>query len=314
MTTDGRRPVRLHVAPTAHPWADDVVAASTAAGADLVAADQAEALVWLGNDAEEGLDELLHPGIQWVQLRSAGIEGWLERGALDPGRRWTAARGIYAHSVAEHTLALILAGFKLLPTYARATRWDPDAKARGRLVRDATVAVVGAGGIGREVIAYLRPLGARTIAVTRSGRVVEGADRHVPADRIEQVWGEADVIVLAAPATAATRHLVDAAALASMRPDALLVNVARGSLVDTDALVACLARGGIAGAALDVTDPEPLPDGHPLWSEPRALITPHAANPGSAQLVRLCELVVDNLARYGAGEPLRGQVDLGAGY
>jgi phosphoglycerate dehydrogenase-like enzyme len=308
------RPVRLHVAPASHAWTGDVVRAAAEAGAQLVAAEEAEALVWLGNDAEDGLDEVLHPGIRWVQLRSAGIEGWLERGALDPGRRWTAARGIYAHSVAEHTLALILAGFKLLPEYARATRWAPDAKARGRLVRDATVAIVGAGGIGREVLRYLRPLGARTIAVTRSGREVEGADLHLAADQLEQVWGEADVIVLAAPATAATHHLVDATVLSSMRSDALLVNVARGSLIDTDALVACLARGGIAGAALDVTDPEPLPDDHPLWSEPRALITPHAANPGSAQLVRLCGLITDNLARFGAGEPLRGQVDLGAGY
>lgn len=314
MTATSGRPVRLHVAPASHPWAGDVVAAAVETGARLVPADEAEALVWLGNDAEEGLDEVLHPGIQWVQLRSAGVEGWLERGALDPRRRWTAARGVYAHSVAEHTLALILAGCKLLPSYARATRWAPDAKERGRLVRDTTVAIVGAGGIGREVISYLRPIGARTIAVTRSGREVEGADRHLAADQLDQVWGEADVIVLAAPATAATRNLVDAAALASMRSDALLVNVARGSLVDTDALVACLARGGIAGAALDVTDPEPLPEGHPLWSEPRALITPHAANPGSAQLVRLCGLVADNLARFRAGQPLRGLVDLGAGY
>lgn len=314
MTSTAQRSVRLHVAPASHAWAGDVVAAASEAGAKIVPADEAEALVWLGNDAEDGLEELLHPGIQWVQLRSAGVEGWLERGALDPGRRWTAARGIYAHSVAEHTLALILAGFKLLPAYARATRWDPDAKERGRLVRGSTVAIVGAGGIGREVIRYLRPLGARTIAVTRSGREVAGADRHLAADQLDQVWSDADVIVLAAPATAETRHLVDADALASMRSDALLVNVARGSLVDTDALVACLARGGIGGAALDVTEPEPLPDGHPLWSEPRALITPHAANPGSAQLVRLCGLVTDNLARYVAGEPLRGQVDLGAGY
>lgn len=307
-------PVRVCVAPCGHPWADDVVAAATAAGARLTSAPEAEVLVWLGREDEDGLEAVLHDGIRWVQLRSAGVEGWLTRGAIDGARRWTAARGIYAHSVAEHTLALILAGYKLLPGYARASHWDADAKSRGRLVRGSTVAVVGAGGIGQEVIRYLQPLGARTIAVTRSGRQVAGAERSLPAERLDEVWPSADVIVLTAPATAETRHLVDADALASMGPDALLVNVARGSLVDTDALVDCLRRGGIAGAALDVTEPEPLPADHPLWSEPRALITPHAANPGGAQLERLTELVADNVARFAAGERLRGLVDLGAGY
>lgn len=312
--TDPMRPVRVLVAPHGHPWQGPVADAVERAGAEVVAAPDASAIVWLSNTAADGLPELLHDGIAWVQLRSAGVEHWIEGGDLDDRRVWTAARGIYAESVAEHTLALILAGFKQLPDYARASSWDPGAKDQGRLVRGSTVAVVGAGGIGQELISYLRPLGATILAVTRSGREVPGADENLSADRLGEVWPRADVVVLAAPATPDTRHVVGAAELATMRSDAWVINIARGSLIDTDALVDALARGAIGGAALDVTDPEPLPEDHPLWDEPRALITPHAANPGAAQLTRLCALVEDNVTRFGSGQQLRGRVDLDAGY
>src|SRR5690606_18442829 len=113
----------------------------------------------------------------------------------------------------------------------------------------------------------------------RSGRPVPGADLVVTPDRLGEVLRESDFVVIAAPATSATRHLIGRRELGLMRDSAWLVNIARGSLIDTDALVDALRTGEIAGAALDVTDPEPLPDGHPLWTEPRALITPHSANP-----------------------------------
>jgi phosphoglycerate dehydrogenase-like enzyme len=310
----GDRALRVAVGPAGHAWEAPVTASIRRAGGEVVPAAQATALVWLSNKAEDGLDQLLHDGIEWVQLRSAGVDRWVSRGHLDPDRRWTAARGIYADSVAEHTLALVLAGLKLLPTYARATSWDPGAKDRGRLLQDATVVVVGAGGIGREFIRYLGPMGPHVVAITRRGRPVDGADEHLPADRLREVLPRADVLVLAAPATPGTRHLVGTPELELLPHDALLVNIARGSLVDTDALVEALSAGLIGGAALDVTDPEPLPDGHPLWTEPRAFVTPHAANPGAAQLPRLCQLVEENLERYAAGEPLAGEVDLDAGY
>jgi phosphoglycerate dehydrogenase-like enzyme len=309
-----RPAVRVAVGPSGHDWEAPVTRTIQQAGAEVVPAAQATALVWLTNKAEDGLDELLHDDIDWVQLRSAGVDRWVSHGHLDVHRQWTAARGIYADSVAEHTLALVLAGLKLLPTYARATRWDPDAKDRGRLLRDSTVVVVGAGGIGQEFIRYLAPMGPHVVAVTRSGRTVDGADEHLAADQLLEVLPRADVVVLAAPATPGTRHLIGTRELQLLPDDAVLVNIARGSLVDTEALVEGLVAGLIGAAALDVTDPEPLPDGHPLWTEPRAFITPHAANPGAAQLPRLCRLVEENLARYAAGEPLAGRVDLDAGY
>ena len=171
------------------------------------------------------------------------------------------------------------------------------------------MAIVGAGGIGRALIELLEPLRVEVLAVTRRGR-----DGTIPADRLGEVWPRAHHVVIAAPATGATRHLVGAEELSAMREDAWLVNVARGSLVDTDALVAALAAGEIAGAALDVTDPEPLPDGHPLWHEPRALITPHVANPDATLRRYLAELVRENVARFAAGEELLSRIDLDAGY
>lgn len=306
--------LRLHVAPTDHAWASDVAASARRAGAEVVVADAAEALVWLDPKPGPALDAVLHEGITWVQLRLAGIDTWIAGDHLDDRRRWTAARGVFAEAVAEHALMLTLAGLKLAATCARERTWNPQVKFEGRLLRDSTVAVIGAGGIGRQIIGYLRPFGPRIMAVTRRGHDVDGAHVSLAADDIDQVWPEADVVILAAPATAATRHLVGAAELAKMRPTAWIVNIARGSLVDTDALATCLARSEIGGAALDVTDPEPLPDGHPLWSEPRALITPHVANPEYAALASFCGLVEDNIRRLEAGHDLVGGIDVDAGY
>jgi D-3-phosphoglycerate dehydrogenase len=171
------------------------------------------------------------------------------------------------------------------------------------------VAIVGAGGIGRALIALLAPFETRVVAVTRRGEPVP-----LPGERLAEVWKAADFVVVAAPATGATRHLVGAPELAAMRPHAWLVNVARGSLVDTDALVTALREEAIGGAALDVTDPEPLPAGHPLWDEPRALITPHSANPLSALTRELAARVRENVTRFAAGQPLIARIDPGAGY
>ena len=157
-------------------------------------------------------------------------------------------------------MALALAGVRRLPHYARLRTWAPE---DGGMLRGRTVGIVGAGGIGRALIALLAPFGVRTIALTRSGHAVAGADRLVASDALPELLAASDVVVLATPLTPATHHLLDADALARMRADAVLINVGRGALVDTDALVAALTAGHLAGALLDVTDPEPLPDGHP---------------------------------------------------
>jgi D-2-hydroxyacid dehydrogenase (NADP+) len=292
-------PTTVHVGPEPDPTVEDAISAM---GGEIGPLDEADALVWLGSNPEE-LPELPER-VRWVQLPSAGVEQWLE--VVDDARVWTSAGGAFARPVAEHALLLMLAGVHQLGPFLRARTWThPELGVLDR----STVAIIGAGGIGRALIEMLRPLRVEVLAVTRRGR-----DGTIPVSRVDEVWPQADFVVLAAPATDGTRHLVGAAELEAMRETAWLVNVARGSLVDTDALVDALARGAIGGAALDVTDPEPLPDGHPLWDEPRALITPHVANPDSTWSRDLAEHVSENLRRFIAGEDLLSVIDLGAGY
>jgi phosphoglycerate dehydrogenase-like enzyme len=290
----------VHVAPESDRATEEAI---TAAGGRIGPLAEADAVVWLEWDSNT-FDLELPDRVRWVQLPSAGVENWLD--TIDSDRVWTSAAGAYAMPVAEHTLALLLAGARRLADCARADTWtDPPA----RPLDGSTVAIVGAGGIGRALIRLLAPFDVDVLAVTRRGR-----DGTLPADRLPEVLPVAHHVVIAAPATAQTRHVIGAAELEAMREDAWLVNVARGSLVDTYALVAALAAGSIAGAALDVTDPEPLPDGHPLWSEPRALITPHVANPGVTARRYMAPLVQENVTRFANGDPLLSVVDLEAGY
>lgn len=306
-------PMTIHVAPTDNEWYDAAVAAVQRGGGQVGDVEQARALIWLEMTVE-GLQGRLHDDIEWVQLRAAGVDRWLAQGAIDPDRVWTGAQGVYSSAVAEHALTLLLAGAKQLQRSVRAQSWNVGAKWWGGLVEGATVAVIGAGGIGQRLIDYLVALDARVIAVTRSGREVPGATLSLAADDLDQVWPVADFVVLAAPATDETRRLVGPAELDAMKDDAWIINIARGSMLDQDALVRALRDGTIGGAALDVTEPEPLPDDHPLWTEPRVILTPHTANPGGAQLPRLMLRIEENVRRFIAGEPVLGQVDLDAGY
>ncbi|MEA2485233.1 MAG: hypothetical protein QOD46_344, partial [Actinomycetota bacterium] len=226
----------------------------------------------------------------------------MDAGVITPERTWTCAKGVYGPATAEHALALMLAAARQIHLYARLRKWtEPGPGSLERRLSGATVMVFGAGGIGRELMAMLGPLEASVIAVNRSGSPVPGAHRSVPAAQLNDVIGQADWVVITAPLTAETRGLFDTEMLSRMRPDAWLVNVARGGIVDTDALVAALTDGGIAGAALDVTDPEPLPEGHPLWSLGNVLITPHVANTWDMALPELRGLVRRNVARFAAG-------------
>ena len=291
---------------------DDLRAAVEEAGGRLSGLADADAVVWAGPAAD--LPEL-PASVRWVQLPSAGIEGWFDSGRLDRDRVWTSAVGAYSDAVAEHAVALLLAGVRGLLVAARASTWDAQAAAGPQTtLRGSTVAVVGAGGIGKAMIPALNALGATVVAVTRRGIDVPGAAQTLPATRVGEVWERADHVVLAAPATQETKALVGAGELAALGPRGWLVNIARGSLVDPDALATALADGVIGGAALDVTDPEPLPDDSPLWGLANCLITPHVANPPQLQSGALAQRVGENVRRFAAGEDLVGVVDLDAGY
>jgi D-3-phosphoglycerate dehydrogenase len=266
-------------------------------------------MVW--NGGPETLAPLLHSRVRWVQIGSAGIENWLASGIIDDSRTWMCGTAIYSEPVAEHAMALILAGRRRLAECARATGWDPTLV--GLPLHGCVVLIVGAGGIGTALIRMLAPFGATSVAVTRSAREVANATRSASADALTELWGEADIVVLAAPATSASHRIVNARTLAAMREHVLLVNVARGALVDTDALVDALRHDRVGGAALDATDPEPLPAGHPLWTDPRVLITPHTANPVALRTELLARRVTENVQAIVGGrtpasiiEPARG--------
>jgi phosphoglycerate dehydrogenase-like enzyme len=292
------------------PAAELVEAVRGAGGHVTSSVEDAAAVIWYGGSPQE-FAKLARPGMRWVQLPNAGVEPWMDAGVVDGARVFTSAAGCYAATVAEHALALLLTAARRLHDLARAQTWTHPSPV---MLNGATVAIVGCGGIGRALIDMLAPLGANVLAVTRSGRQVPGAHLSVGPSALPDTLRAADYVVLAAPTTAQTRSMIGEAELALMKPTGWLVNVARGALVDTDALVRALQAGRIGGAALDVTDPEPLPDGHPLWTQPQAIITPHSANTQSLLLRELAKRVRGNTERFLTGQPLLGVIDTDIGY
>lgn len=279
-------------------------------------AASADALVWINPRDPDGLRALLQgSSARWVQLPFAGIESFIAAGVIDPDRTWTCTKGVYGPACAEHALALMLAAARRIHEHVRTRRWraggfgSPERRLEGT-----TAVVIGTGGIGTALVPMLQPLGVRIVGVNRSGRPLAGAERTVSVDQLPDVVAGADWVVVAAAATPETHHLIDAAILERMAPTAWVINVARGELIDTDALVNALQAGTIGGAALDVTDPEPLPEGHPLWELDEVIITPHVANTWDMAVPELTAMVERNVARFAAGEPLEGLVDPAAGY
>lgn len=291
-------------------WLGDAVVQG---GATIVEPAAANGLVWTDPADPAALDTLLgaHPAIEWVQLPWAGIEPYVEVIRAHSERTWTCGKGVYAEPVAEHALALALAGLRHLGGYARATSWS---RQRGVNLLGAKVVVLGGGGITESLLRLLGPFGCDVTVVRRSPHAMEGATRVVGEDALDAALVDASVVVLALALTPATIGILDRRRLELLAPDGWVVNVARGAHIVTDDLVAVLAEGRIGGAALDVTDPEPLPDDHPLWSEPRCLITPHTANTMAMAVPLLSERVRENVRRRIAGEPLLGPVDPDAGY
>ena len=273
--------------------------------------DDPEALVWLDSHDVGGLTEALAtaPGVRWVQLSSAGVE--LMTAVIDQTRIWTCAKGAYARPVAEHALTMALAGLRLLPTRIGARSWGAQG---GTSLFGERVTILGGGGIARSLLELLAPFEVEATVVNRSGTPVPGAVRTAPVSQLDGTLSDALVVVLALALTPETRGIIGADQLGLMEQTAWLVNVARGGHIDTDALVDALGERTIAGAALDVTHPEPLPDGHALWDLSNCIITPHTADTIEMVLPLLAERIRTNVAHFAAGEPLVGLVDSEAGY
>lgn len=307
------RPVPLAVTPELLPG---LAEALEAAGAELVDPRAAEAIIWTSPGAPDRLAALLEPRHRWVALVIAGVERWLASGVVDDVRTWTCARGVYADGVAEHALALVLAAARRLPAYARTSTWRQLDTER---LRGETVTILGAGAIGRRLAELLAPFGVRLVAVTRHGEPLPGFERTHPASALDEALLGARYLVVTAALTDETRGIVAGTVLDALGPRGVVVNVARGELVDTGALVERLGDGRLGAALLDVTDPEPLPDGHPLWGLENVLITPHVANPNSgnpwdSHLPELLDHLAGNVRAFAEDRPLAGTIDLEAGY
>ncbi|MDO5668678.1 MAG: D-isomer specific 2-hydroxyacid dehydrogenase family protein [Corynebacterium sp.] len=295
----------------------DAIAEIEAAGHTFVQ-DVHDADFLVFNGGPDKFPSPLPRNIGYVQSTFAGIDALLEGGLIRPGGvRWACASGLYDDTVAESTIAILLAQMHMHKMITLAGEWSVRREVDKRkqwLFDNKTVAIIGAGRIAVKLIEMLSVFGVRIIAVTRSGRTIAGADESYSIADAEKVWGRADIFVVLAPLTPETRHLINRDVFAQMKSSAVVVNVARGPLVHTDDLVEALRSGTIAGAALDVTDPEPLPDDHPLWDIETCMITPHTANTYTIIQERTGRLVVENAAAFEAGERMPNEVNLDTGY
>ncbi|MGH3784159.1 MAG: NAD(P)-dependent oxidoreductase [Pseudonocardiaceae bacterium] len=300
-------PLPIAVLPGRTP--QQLVTAISEAGGRLVAVDRAEGLIWLGERASE-LGGVLSgaPTVRWVQLAGVGVESYLP--LMDAGRQWTCARGVYAQPVAEHALLLALACLRGATVSARARAWWPQPAIS---LAGAEVVIVGGGSIARALLRLLEPFQVRATVVRRTDTPIPDLTVS-PVEAIDQLLPRARVVFLAAPLTVSTNGLIDLRRLWSMRSDACLVNVSRGQLIVTEDLVHALRNNWIAGAGLDVTHPEPLPQGHPLWDLPNCLITAHSAGDLERSMNAFVDLVRRNVRRLVDGLQPHGLVDLDAGY
>ena len=301
--------VRCALLPSGH--RQELATAVTEGGGEVVDIGQANALIWTSTGDVDQLRAVLdeHPGVEWVQLPFAGVEPFVE--VLDDEHVWTCGKGVYAEPVAEHALALALGGLRGIGRYARRDTWS---EPYGKNLLGAHVCILGGGAITRSLARLLLPFGSYLTVVRNRPDPIPGVAEVVGLDDLHRAVSDADVVILALALTPETEGLIDEEVLAAMPDDAWLVNVARGKHVDTDALVAALSEGRIGGAALDVTEPEPLPDGHPLWSLDNVIISPHVGNTPEMGIKLLWARVRENVERRSHDQDLLGLVDVDLGY
>jgi phosphoglycerate dehydrogenase-like enzyme len=246
------------------------------------------------------------PALRWYQSPAAGLDHPMYDDIMARGAHLTTTH-VQSVAIAEFVVRSVLDYFHDAPSWWAGHEERSWERRRFREIYGTTWLVIGMGAIGSDVARRASPFGVRVIGMRRRPTGAEPVDEVVPPGDLGAV-GRADVIVVAAPATAETHHLVDGRFLGAAKPGALLVNVARGALVDEAALLAALDRGQLGGAVLDVTAREPLPPDDPLWSHPRVLISPHTSAHGDGTLTRAAEVFIANLERYVAGAPLEDEV------
>ena len=243
--------------------------------------------------------------LRWIQSSAAGMDHCLVPAVIESDIVVTSASGVLADQVAEHTVALVTGWCRSLPTFFRAQQKKEFIRRPTRDLTGSTVGIVGFGGVGRRLAHLLAGFKTRILATDMFPvERPEYVEALWPPDQLDEVLAEADFLVLSLPLNEMTRGMIDAAALAGMKPRAVLVNVARGPLVVEADLVEALGSGRLAGAALDVTEAEPLSPASRLWEMHNVIITPHVAGQGARRIDNMTELFCRNLRRWQTGRPL----------
>jgi phosphoglycerate dehydrogenase-like enzyme len=253
--------------------------------------------------------------LKWIQSSAAGLDHCLVPAVIDSGIIVTSASGVLADQVSEHATALITALTRSLPVFFRAQQAKKFVRRPTRDLHHSTLGIVGFGGVGRRIAQVLSPFKTRILATDMFPiDKPDYVEALWPAKRLEDLLAEVDILILSAPLTPATRGMIGAAEIARMKKGSLLVNVARGPLVVERDLIAALESGHLAGAAVDVTEQEPLAPTSRLWELPNVIITPHVAGQSRLRIDQMTDFFCDNLERYLTGRPLRNLVDKQLGF
>lgn len=243
--------------------------------------------------------------LKWIQSSAAGMDHCLVPSVIQSDITVTSASGVLADQVAEHTIALLTAWTRSLPVFFRAQQKKEFIRRPTQDLTRATVGIVGFGGVGRRLAQVLSVFKTRILATDMFPLDKPAyVDQLWPAERLNDLLAASDVVVLCLPLNAMTENIIDSAAIARMKPTALLANMARGQLVVTPDLVDALKRGVIAGAVMDVTEPEPLPPEHELWDLPNVIVTPHVGGQTALRAENMTRMFCENLRRWRAGQPL----------
>ncbi len=287
------------------------------AGQEGVAAALPEADVFCGHPkVPVPWDDVVQRGrLRWIQSSAAGLDHCLVPPVVESNIVVTSASGVLADQVAEHAVGLLTATLRSFPVFFRAQQQKEFVRRRTRDLHHSTVGIVGLGGVGRRVAELLAPYKTRILAtdwfpVDKPDHVAE----LWPAEQLDRLLAASDVVMLCVPLTDVTRGMIDAAAIAKMKPGAVLVNVARGPIVVEHDLVAALESGHLSAAAVDVTEVEPLPPSSRLWDQPNVIITPHVAGQSARRIDNMTDFFCDNLSRYLRGERLNNLVDKRLGF
>lgn len=253
--------------------------------------------------------------LQWIQSSAAGLDHCLVPEVIESDIIVTSASGVLADQVTEQTLALLTGFLRSMPVFYRAQQAREFIRRPTRDLHHTTIGIVGLGGVGRRLAEVLSVFKTRILATDWDPYDKPAyVDELWPADRLHDLCRAVDILILCAPLNMHTRGMIDAAALAQMKPGAVLCNVARGPLVIEADLVAALESGHLGGAVMDVTEKEPLPTDSKLWDQPNVIITPHVGGQSKRRLDNGTNFFCENLRRYLAGEPLKNLVDKQLGF